>query len=396
MEKKSHIERQYEADLKKHLSQDAMREMKKKTKLKQVTKSWSKGKEKWQYDPDTSADDDAPLFEKFSEVKHRTDTKQNLRHAKPADDDALDGRVLEVSGMHFTVQLPDGTMCQGKTYKSTLSHNPDSSLVVVGDIVRIKLIAAAERKEGLITEVVKRRTKLSRQKAFTTYSSTIEDVIVSNIDQLVIVASIENPALKTGLIDRYLAYAEKENLAAILCINKTDLVPMPEIIERTKLYTDLGYDLCFVSAVSKDGLKNLTQKLVGKVSVFSGHSGVGKSSLLNALLGDERLATGEVSRKNLKGSHTTTNAVMLTLDPPEGKAFIVDTPGIKEFGLWGISRAELSAAFKEFKPFADRCEYIACTHTDEVHCAVQQAAESGEINPERYDNYLKIYQTLPE
>lgn len=325
-----------------------------------------------------------------------------------AGEHELTGTIVEGRGVHFFVRAQNGDVFCCKTFRGTVSENADSTLAAVGDVVYIKPTNPAEGEqlgEGLITRVTERRMKLCRKRdRRTNRSGEVEHVLASNIDQLVIVASPVMPPLRTGLIDRYLAYAESENLDAIIVINKIDLEEdMDALHEELAVYEELGYDVLFVSAMTGKGIAELRKKLMGKTSVLSGHSGVGKSALINKLLGEEELETGEVSHKNLKGAHTTSNAVMLTVEGKRKRGetspeygFVIDTPGIREFALSGIDRDNLRHFFIEFRKYAPDCEYSSCTHTIEPNCAVIDAVEAGKITVERYESYLAIYGSLED
>ena len=216
-------------------------------------------------------------------------------------------------------------------------------------------------------------------------------MIAANIDQLVVVVSAFDPPLSTRLIDRYLVFAESEQLETVIVVNKMDLEESPETRELMKPYHALGYRILYTSAEENRGMKSLRKVLAGKLSAFSGHSGVGKSTLINELFGSERLRTGETNEKTGKGLHTTSSSIMLALP---GGGYIIDTPGIREFNLSGITRENLRFYFREFLPCMPKCAYSSCTHTVEPECGIQKAVESGRIDPERYESYLAIYESI--
>ncbi len=369
--------------------------MEKKQKLKKVIKAWSKGEEKWKFNSNL-ADDDSAVFERTTDISKRHN-RQTARHTqKPEAHLAdLEGVAVECKGRAITVRTDDGNyLC--KTYRSTISENPDATLVVVGDEVVIKPIAQPTEQalgEGLIQHVKVRRTKLSRSREReTNRSGELEHVIASNIDLLFVVSSIFEPVLRTGLVDRYLAYAEYERITPILIINKIDLAEPQDLAEIRAIYEPLGYEVIAVSAQKRIGLDDLKAKMMGKTSVFSGHSGVGKTSLLNQLTG-MNMPVGEVSEKTLKGLHTTSFATMLEVKNDEGEiGYVIDTPGIREYGLAFIPREELRHCFIEFRKFAPNCRFPSCTHTTEPDCAAIKALERGEIAPSRYESYLAIFE----
>ncbi len=316
-------------------------------------------------------------------------------------EDDLHGVVVEIrSGVYF-VRTDSGGVYGCRTNRSTHTENPDSTLVVVGDHVRFTApFHSGERKyaEGVITLVAERRSSLKRSRERRrNRSGESEHVLASNIDQLVIIASAAEPPFRPKLIDRYLAYAEFERLASLLVVNKMDLDSDGAVREQARLYQDIGYEALFLSASTGEGVSTLKEKLLGKTSVFSGHSGVGKSTLINVLT-NSVLPTGELSEKSGKGAHTTSNAVMLTVCAPDDNriGYVIDTPGIREFGLEGIAREELRHLFVEFRTFAPECAFSSCTHTSEPNCAVLHAVEQGKISLDRYESYLTIYHEAEE
>jgi ribosome biogenesis GTPase / thiamine phosphate phosphatase len=336
-------------------------------------------------------------------ARKKTETPVALKR-----ENELTGMIVEVKGVHFFVQVEDGDFYCCKTFRGTVSENHDSTLAVVGDVVNIKPTNPGEGEEigeGLIMRVIERRMKLCRKRnRRTNRSGEAEHVLASNIDQLIIVASATMPPLRAGLIDRYLAYAESENLEAIIVVNKIDLEDdMEALHEELSGYQEIGYEVMFVSAVTGKGIGPLREKLMGKTSVLSGHSGVGKSALINALMGSDELATGEVSHKNLKGAHTTSNAIMMTIPGKKKKGetsprqgFVIDTPGIREFALSGIDKLDLRDCFVEFRKYTPDCGFATCTHTNEPNCAVIAAVEAEKIRVERYESYLALYDSLEE
>lgn len=307
----------------------------------------------------------------------------------------LHGTICEVRGAYYIVRTPDGETYTCKTLRTTLTENPGSTLAVVGDRVRFR--PDEERNDvalhnGVITFIEKRRTVLARRRdRRRNRSGEIEHVIASNIDQLIIVSSLEEPPFRPRLIDRYLAFAEFEDIVPILALNKVDLGTHEQALAMVQPYRQLGYEALLLSARCGHGLDALREKLIGKTSVFSGHSGVGKTTLVNQLTGSN-LATGELSEKSGKGAHTTSNAIMLTVSSPDGKevGYIIDTPGIREFGLEGIAKEELRHLFVEFRRYAPECAFASCMHTNEPDCAVIAAVERGEIWSSRYESYLAL------
>jgi ribosome biogenesis GTPase len=246
--------------------------------------------------------------------------------------------------------------------------------------------------EGVIDHVDRRRSALVRRRDVRrNRSKEQEQVIAGNIDQLVVVSSAFDPPLNRRLIDRYLVFAESEHLPLLLVVNKTDLAD-PELLEAALApYRELGCTICLVSAARRSGLDELRELLRDRVSAFSGHSGVGKSTLINLLVGRRDLKTARISYRTGKGVHTTSSATMLRLP---GGGYVIDTPGIREFNLSGITRENLRFYYTEFLRYMPDCGFSSCTHTVEPGCAVAKAAESGAIDPERYESYLALLESL--
>ena len=291
---------------------------------------------------------------------------------------AASGVVTEVSGAAYIVIAEDGTEFRARTFPGTKTDNGDTSLVAVGDRVELKLMQTGTAlSEAVISYVHPRKSALTRKRDVRRNRSKEKtQVIAANIDQLVVVVSAFDPLLSTRLIDRYLVFAESEKLATIIVVNKMDLDDTSETQEMMKPYKALGYTVFYTSAEKKRGMKHLKKALAGKLSAFSGHSGVGKSTLINQLFGHERLKTGETSEKTGKGLH------------------IIDTPGIREFNLSDITRDNLRFYFKEFLTYMPDCAYSSCSHTVEPKCGIIGAVESGRIDSERYESYLAIYESI--
>jgi ribosome biogenesis GTPase len=271
--------------------------------------------------------------------------------------------------------------------KKLFRYDPVKTDIAVGDNVRLEPLD--EEGKGVIEEVLPRKSKLNRR----TSMGGDEQIIAANIDQLVSVSAVKEPRLSPGLIDRYLVIAEKHGFDAVVCINKIDLSTDETCNEKVNIYRDLGYPVVLVSATRKTNLELFRQVLAGKNSILAGHSGVGKSSLINALIPGVELETKEISRKWRKGKHATTAVTMFRL--PSG-GYITDTPGIREFGLWGIRKEELHMYFRDFEPYIGECRFRNCTHISEPDCMVKRAVEAGEIRERRYDSYLTIYDSIEE
>jgi len=262
--------------------------------------------------------------------------------------------------------------------------------VAIGD--RVRYVDAGDGR-AMITEILPRSSKLSRP-APVPGQRVFEQVIVSNADLILPVFSAANPTPKWGLLDRYLVSAEASGLRALIVINKLDLAwKNPELDAEIKIYRQIGYLVLLVSAVTGEGMDELKNALEGKLSVFVGKSGVGKTSLLNAIqpglgLRVKAVGNGEVG----KGRHTTTHLEMFKLD--FGGA-LLDTPGMREFGLWDIAAEELAHLFPEMAVYVGQCRFgLSCHHDREPGCAIRKAVIAGSISPYRYQSYLRLREEL--
>jgi ribosome biogenesis GTPase len=289
------------------------------------------------------------------------------------------GRVLRVHGLESVVQAEDGERfrCGVRRILKTLAIE-GRNVVAVGDLVWFRPGGGGQ---GLIEKVESRHGTITRG-----YRGR-EHVIVSNVDQLVIVSALEQPGLKLPLIDRYLISAEKGGARPIIVLNKADLVDMAAYQWVIGLYAQLGYETILTSAATGLGIKRLREVLASGTSAFSGQSGVGKSSLLNAVQPGLNLRIGEVSDQSSKGRHTTTYAELIGL---AGGGYVVDTPGLRQFELWGVEPGELEGYFIEFRAYIPRCRFPDCSHTHESDCAVKDAVYDGQIQSCRFESYLKL------
>ncbi len=279
-----------------------------------------------------------------------------------------------------------------------LRGNKQTNPVAVGDRVSFEL---QDDGTGVIHDVadrknyiVRRATKLSKQ----------THVIAANIDLLCIVATLGLPRTSTGFIDRLLVTAEAYHIPACILFNKSDLLVDDELQamqeELSTMYRSVGYPVLEISALRGDGLDEVKELIAGKTVLFSGHSGVGKSALLNALSPGLDLRTGDLSEWSLKGTHTTTFAeifpVQLSTFNFQLSTFLIDTPGIKEFGMVDFNRQELSHFFPEMRAVLHDCRFANCTHRHEPGCAVKEAVADGRINAERYQNFLNILDDIDQ
>ena len=264
--------------------------------------------------------------------------------------------------------------------------------IAIGD--RVRYVDAGDG-SGMITEVLPRRSKLSRP-APVPGQRVFEQVIVSNADLVLPVFAAASPTPKWGLLDRYLVTAEAADLPSLIVINKLDLAwKNPSLDEELEIYRRIGYPVHLVSAVTGEGIEELKHFLQCKLSVLIGKSGVGKTSLLNAIQPGLGLRVKEVSQgEQGKGRHTTTHLEMFKLDFDGGGA-LVDTPGMREFGLWNIAVEELAYLFPEMADYVGQCKFgLSCHHDREPGCAIRKAVMAGEISPHRYKSYMHLREEL--
>lgn len=289
------------------------------------------------------------------------------------------GRVLAVHGLYCIVVTEAGEQFRCYTRRVLKSLRIDErGAIATGDFVRFK---PAPDHEGLIVRVEPRRSVMVRG------SRHREHVIAANIQQVLLVASLVDPVLKPNLLDRYLLAAEKESLRPILALNKVDRVDPIVLQPLMGAYAQLGYAVLLTSATTGRGIDQLRDQLIGRETVIVGQSGVGKSSLLNALNPELDLKVGSVSSWTRKGRHTTTTARLLRLAP---SGVVIDTPGVRQFELWAATPDEIRAGFIEFGPYAPSCRFPGCTHTHEIGCAVRDAVEAGEISRGRLESYERL------
>lgn len=293
------------------------------------------------------------------------------------------GRVLKAIRGHYWVETPEG-LYHGLARESLTKKLKAVNPIVVGDEVLLEVVDET-KKEGVIVQVYPRRTKLSRKVG--TGAKEVEQVVAANVDRLVIVSSVSEPPFRPGLVDRYLVAAAKGGLVPILCVNKIDLGGLEALQDTLQTYRDLGYIVIPTSAKTGEGLEELRQQLRDATSVFAGHSGVGKSSLLRALVPGIEVKIGDVNPRTGRGRHTTTAAELVRL--PDG-GYVIDTPGIRQFSLWDLTEEDLRRFFVEIARYGANCRFGDCSHTVEPGCAVRAAVEKGRIHPRRYESYLRL------
>ncbi len=311
---------------------------------------------------------------------------------------AYEGRVLRSTGSWYEVQVPDApddvpvvvpSRIRGKF---RLNENDVTNPVAVGDRVTIQY--NDDEETGMIVEIHERRNRLSRRAAGRRVQQ--EHVMVANIDRAWVVQAVQQPPLNTPFVDRFLVMAGVHNIPAGLVINKMDLADAEQkrqveaVAER---YRSIDYPVYCTSAIEEEGVAAWHKALRDQVNVVTGPSGAGKSSLINAIAPELDIETKTISKQTQKGRHTTTFAALHPL--PEG-GHIVDTPGVREFGILDMHPADLCHFFVEFVPYIDACKFDDCTHDHEPGCAVKEAVDEGAIHPERYDSYLSILYSLQD
>ncbi len=275
-----------------------------------------------------------------------------------------------------------------KLDESIRSSNP----IAVGDIVHFDIEDKIEN-FGTIYEIEKRKNYVARQSP---QNRNLKHIISANLDQSLLIATLKNPKTSSGFIDRFLVSCEAFHIPAIIVFNKSDIYEEPEMAryeELKKLYETIGYKVLLVSAEQEKNIEALQKTLAQKTSLVSGHSGVGKSSLINRILPTKNLMVKKVSDWSGKGMHTTTFAEMFDIDE-ESK--LIDTPGIRELGIIEIEKEELSGYFPEMRDRLQNCKFNNCMHLNEPNCAIQEAVVDGEISEERFSNYLSILATMDQ
>lgn len=300
----------------------------------------------------------------------------------------MTGLVYKSTGSYYTVKTEDHQVYEcrikGKfRIKGIKSTNP----IAVGDIVDFELDNSTDEEIGQIHNIHDRKNYIVRKSV---NLSKQTHIIASNIDLVFLLVTINNPPTTTSFIDRFLVTAEAYGIEAVLVFNKIDTYDEATLDEQLYLqhvYSEIGYKCLRVSAKDGKGLEALKEMMTGKVSMFSGHSGVGKSTLVNALEPNLDLKTKTISEQSKQGQHTTTFAEMYDLS---FDAKIIDTPGIKGFGIVDMEKEEISGYFPEFFKLKDQCKFNNCLHKEEPHCAVKKALEEDKISWSRYNSYLKI------
>ncbi|NTU82641.1 MAG: ribosome small subunit-dependent GTPase A [Chloroflexales bacterium] len=290
--------------------------------------------------------------------------------------------MLRAQSGFFWVQTAEGIVeckLRGKLKRERLG----TDIAVIGDEVMITVVAPGE---GAVEAVLPRRSKLARR-APGGRGAYKEDVLVANVDQVLLTFACAQPDLSPRMLDRYLVICEHSELRTVIIATKVDLIGEAQARALFAPYERIGYPVLYVSNKSGLGLPAVREYLAGGISILTGKSGVGKSSLLNALDPALKLATGAVSAIHNKGRHITTVAELIRVP---GGGYVADTPGIREIGLWQVPPAELDWCYRELRPFLDDCYFAGCTHIHEPDCAVRAAVERGQIDFDRYDSYVRL------
>lgn len=338
--------------------------------------------------------DEVDEYEAYDELDEYYEAPRT-RKAKPKRKSVnlLPGVVVRARGHHYDVQIFEddnvpasevGRVRMCEVRGRMLQERGRDTLVAVGDRV---MIVPEGKKLGKIEQVEVRTSVLSRQHPGV--STPAEDVILANPDQVLVVFSVAQPEPHLRMVDRFLVIAEANELPAIICANKVDLIGVDAAKAIFGLYEDIGYNVVYTSAEDGTGIRTLSELLADATTVLSGPSGVGKSSLLNAIHPDLDIHVGDLREVLAKGKHTTRAARMYPL-PIGARTFVADTPGIRELGLYDIDPQDLGFYFLEFVPFIHDCHFPNCTHDHEPDCAVRDAVERGVITRQRYDSYLRL------
>lgn len=298
----------------------------------------------------------------------------------------LNGRVLRSTGTWYLVRLDDGRRLNCRVRgRFRLEEEKRTNPVAVGDNVRIEFEGTDST--AVITAILPRANYISRQSP---RIKLARHIIAANIDQAFLIATVAQPRTSTGFIDRFLLTAEAYGIPAHIILNKRDIMRGKNLEKQQSvaaIYRQIGYPVHLVSALAEEDVEHIRALMKDKTTLLSGHSGVGKSTLINAIHPQANLKTGNISEFSEKGKHVTTFAEMFEL--PFG-GYVIDTPGIKEFGLLDIEPGEVSHYFREMRQLVSDCKFNNCLHVSEPQCAVRQAAEERRIPAERYRNYLNI------
>ncbi len=284
----------------------------------------------------------------------------------------VEGIIIKGIGGFYYVKVNNSVLeCRARGIFRKKNIKP-----LVGDKVKVEIID--EKKTGYIYEICSRKNELFRPP-------------VSNVDHVVIVFSISNPNPNLWLIDRFLLLAEYQNIEITICINKIDLYKDKKSEQISNIYRKIGYRVIKTSCIQKKGIEDLKAVLKGKISVIAGPSGVGKSSLLNCIQANLKLKTGEISKKTNRGKHTTRSTELLELN---NGGWVVDTPGFSSLNIDFITNDELDKYFIDIKKYKEQCKFANCKHINEPKCGVKEACKKGNIDENRYNNYVNFFNEI--
>ncbi len=301
------------------------------------------------------------------------------------------GLVVRGKGAAFFVETGSGEIRCSLRGRFRLGSVPEEVLPVVGDIVQVRVERGGGARQGVIVELEARRSILARTDPSQRKGYRI---LGANMDQTILVFAVKEPALNLRLLDRMLVSASCGSMDALICVNKMDLADARSGIDESLApYRTMGYACVCASARTGEGVDELAGALAGKLSIFTGPSGSGKSSLVSRVQPGLELAVGSVSARTGKGTHTTSH---FEIHPLARGGYLGDTPGVREFGIWGVSKEKLAGFFRDFAPYRDGCRFATCTHSHEPDCAVKDAVERGDIARGRFESYLKILESVPD
>ncbi len=300
-----------------------------------------------------------------------------------------EGFVIRSQAGYLTVRTEKGDI-QTRLRGRLRQGRAEGDLVAVGDNVRI---AIHDDGTGSIEEVLPRKSVFSRQLSGVNYE--YQQILLANADLALLVFACTQPDPSLRMLDRFLVVTERAHIPAVIVVNKVDLMPLDEVDKLFGMYRAIGYDVIYASVVTGQGVEELRKCIQGKLSTLAGPSGVGKSSLLNMVIPDLNLQVGALSEGvgRGKGKHTTQ---VRQLYPLPGGGYVADVPGLRTLALWDIQDEELDAYFKEIAPLVPECQFNDCSHSHEPGCAVREAVESGQIDPRRYESYLRLRFGDPE